>query len=106
MTSAQTTLHTAPGCSQRSVNSSRFSGSRARSTVDPGQNATDCNVHAPGQGSNQGCGILGPPGSFGAALNAGGGGVFAAMWRHGGPLDGAARPRSHHHLHTKWRAGR
>ena len=32
--------------------------------------------------------------------------TVAAMWRHGGPLDGAARPRSHHHLHTKWRAGR
>ena len=49
MAAAQTTLHTAPGCTQTAVNRSEFSGSRARSTVDLSKDATDCNVHAKGQ---------------------------------------------------------
>ena len=84
----QSTLHTSPGCSQKSVSSSLFSGRRAKSTVDK-LNATDCFVHARTQGPNQGCGILGPPGSLGERFNSQGGGVFATLIRNPHPMTAA-----------------
>ena len=42
--------------------------------------APNCDVHAPGQANNQGCGIQGAEGSYGPGLNAAGGGVFATEW--------------------------
>lgn len=82
----QSTLHTSPGCSQQAVSSALFSGRRAKSTVDKNLSATDCFVHARTQGPNQGCGILGPPGSLGERFNAAGGGVFATLIRNPRPL--------------------
>lgn len=88
----ESTLHTSPGCTQQGVPDSRFSGQRVRSRGGDGSGsaagkrngsaAVDCFVHAPGQGSNQGCGISGPPGSLGPAFNAGGGGTFAVLWEY------------------------
>ena len=87
----ESTLHTAPGCSQSSVPSSLFTGRRAKSAVDKQSNATDCFVHAPSQGANQGCGILGPPGSLGERFNSEGGGVFATLIRNPNPMAAATR---------------
>ena len=85
-----TTLHTNPGCTQWNVSNSRFSGQRIRSRGSSGSGSggngsaatLDCFVHAPGQGSNQGCGVSGPPGSIGPTFNAGGGGTFAMLWEY------------------------
>jgi hypothetical protein len=85
----ESTLHTSPGCTQQSVPSSLFSGRRAKSTLDKNLNATDCFVHARSQGPNQGCGILGPPGSLGADFNELGGGVFATLIRNPRPMTAA-----------------
>ena len=82
----QSTLHTGPGCTQQQVHSSQFSGRRAKSTVHPTVNVTDCFVHAASQGANQGCGIVGSPGSLGEQFNSKGGGTFATLIRNPTPM--------------------
>eukprot|EP00036_Acanthoecidae_sp_10tr_P008738 CAMPEP_0182928550 /NCGR_PEP_ID=MMETSP0105_2-20130417/15645_1 /TAXON_ID=81532 ORGANISM="Acanthoeca-like sp., Strain 10tr" /NCGR_SAMPLE_ID=MMETSP0105_2 /ASSEMBLY_ACC=CAM_ASM_000205 /LENGTH=332 /DNA_ID=CAMNT_0025066555 /DNA_START=24 /DNA_END=1022 /DNA_ORIENTATION=+ len=72
------TLHTDQGCTQAEVPKSAFSGDR--NTGANGQPTTNCWINAPGQYANQGCGILGSNGSYGAPLNSRGGGVYAAEW--------------------------
>ncbi|RMZ66883.1 Endo-13(4)-beta-glucanase [Pyrenophora seminiperda CCB06] len=65
------TLHTGPGCKIGS-DTSQFAGS-----VTTG----NCNVAAKDQSKNAGCSIKHPSKqSFGAGLNANGGGVFATQW--------------------------
>lgn len=72
------TLHTSQGCTQDDVDDSKFSGKR--STGKDGRPATDCYVNAPSEYGNQGCGIVGSNGSYGAPFNANGGGVYALVW--------------------------
>ncbi|KAL8980072.1 MAG: hypothetical protein Q9177_005978 [Variospora cf. flavescens] len=65
------TLHTTPGCL---IKNTDFSGE---------VETPNCDVNAPGQGANMGCGILYPKGkahSYGKSMNAVGGGVYATMW--------------------------
>jgi len=65
------TLHTGPGCKIGS-DTTQFAGS-----VTTG----DCDVAAKGQSKNAGCSIKDPSEqSYGAGLNANGGGVFATQW--------------------------
>ena len=80
-----TTLHTGPQCTQKRVPASTFTGRRAKSSLQPKKDATDCYVHAANQGANQGCGILGPPGSLGESFNSQGGGVYATLLRNPNP---------------------
>jgi len=70
-TSVTSTLHTSNGCSQAGVNKTKMTGN----PLHP-----NCYVNAPGQGGNEGCGIQGAEGSYGAGLNSAGGGVFATEW--------------------------
>lgn len=70
----KSTLHTTAGCQQSSV----VSGLAFTEEWDG--SATNCDVHAQGQYSNQGCSQLGPPGSAGADFNGQGGGTFAGEW--------------------------
>ncbi|KAL9002584.1 MAG: hypothetical protein Q9188_004495 [Gyalolechia gomerana] len=65
------TLHTTSGCQ---IVPTGFSGK-----ID----TPNCDVNAPGQGKNMGCGILHPVKngqSFGKGMNAVGGGVYATRW--------------------------
>ncbi|KAI8390125.1 1,3(4)-beta-glucanase [Blakeslea trispora] len=67
----QVTLHTTSGCNMAGV-------SRAQSgtTLTP-----NCDVNAPGQGSNVGCGVRAQGGNtFGPGLNNARGGVYATRW--------------------------
>lgn len=64
------TLHTAPGCSIS--NTGAFGG-----TVK----TTNCDINAPGQGQNAGCGIQATDSnSYGDGFNSVGGGVYATEW--------------------------
>jgi len=76
-TADQTTLHTSNGCAMSSSNS-QFTGHWG--TGSNGQPATNCYIDAPNQYSNQGCGIVGADGSYGAPLNSAGGGVYVTEW--------------------------
>jgi len=73
-----TTLHTNNGCNMAKESAAIFSGTWAKGTN--GAPATNCYVNAPGQAGNQGCGITGLAGSYGAPFNSAGGGVFATEW--------------------------
>jgi hypothetical protein len=65
------TLHTGPGC-QIGSDTTQFSGE-----VSTG----NCDVNAKGQSKNAGCSISHPSKqSYGAGLNANGGGVYATQW--------------------------
>jgi hypothetical protein len=65
------TLHTAPGCEIGS-DITQFSGELSTS---------NCDINASGQGKNVGCSIEHPSTqSYGAGLNANGGGVYATQW--------------------------
>ncbi|KAF2855449.1 glycoside hydrolase family 16 protein [Plenodomus tracheiphilus IPT5] len=65
------TLHTGPGC-QIGEDTTQFAG-----TVD----SENCDVAAKGQSKNKGCSIEHPSTkSYGAGLNAIGGGVYATQW--------------------------
>ena len=65
------TLHTAPGC-QVGSDTSQFAGE----VTTP-----NCDVQAPDQDKNVGCSIKSPSkASYGAGLNAAGGGVYATQW--------------------------
>lgn len=68
-----TSLHTTSGCDQSSVAGVSWKWG----TTKPGNN---CDIHAPGQFENQGCGQAGPEGSMGREFNGRGGGTFAAEW--------------------------
>jgi len=70
-TQVVSTLHTDDGCTQAGVDKSKFTGTST---------SPNCYINAPGQGTNQGCGIQGAEGSYGAGLNSAGGGVFATEW--------------------------
>ncbi|KAJ4372176.1 hypothetical protein N0V83_003949 [Neocucurbitaria cava] len=66
------TLHTGPGCSIGQDTSAQFSGDVSTS---------NCDVGAQDQAKNVGCSIEDPSKqSYGAGLNANGGGVFATQW--------------------------
>lgn len=75
------TLHTTPGCSQASTRDSSFSGKR-KLNKNQTASATDCYIHAPGQGNNQGCSIGAGDvsGTYGAPFNSAGGGVYVMLW--------------------------
>lgn len=63
------TLHTGAGCS---IDQSGFSGKLSTS---------NCDVNAPGQANNAGCGIdLASSQSYGTGFNSNGGGVYATEW--------------------------
>ncbi|KIW07452.1 uncharacterized protein PV09_01424 [Verruconis gallopava] len=66
------TLHTGPGCSINSSGNERFTGSVKTS---------NCDVQAPGQGANVGCGIVtNDTTTYGDGFNDIGGGVYATEW--------------------------
>ncbi|KAL8853026.1 MAG: hypothetical protein Q9221_002056 [Calogaya cf. arnoldii] len=66
------TLHTSPGCA---IKNTGFSGQL---------DTPNCDVDAPGQGKNMGCGIKHREArgqeTFGQGMNKGGGGVWATLW--------------------------
>ena len=75
--SNQMTLHTTAGCA--------ISNSTSQRTYTGDLLTPDCNVNAPDQAQNAGCGIVGPnntvgTASFGANFNTQQGGVFATEW--------------------------
>jgi len=72
-----TTLHTNNGCTM-SNSTAPFTGQWGKGTN--GNDATNCYVNAPEQQNNQGCGIVGATGSYGAPFNAAGGGVYVTEW--------------------------
>lgn len=72
-----TTLHTGLGCDQQEGHDADFSGHWAMG-ID--RKSTNCDVGAPGQYGNQGCGQMGPKGSMGTEFNSQGGGTYAAEW--------------------------
>jgi len=59
----------------------QFSGSWAGSPS--GRPSSNCDVNAPGQYANAGCGIIGAPDSYGPGFNSRGGGVYATLWTGG-----------------------
>eukprot|EP00727_Mastigamoeba_balamuthi_P001778 m51a1_g11598 putative endo- -beta-glucanase (461) ;mRNA; r:117222-118761 len=73
------TLHTKEGCDQAGEPTSAFRGNWSTGTPK-GTPATNCWVAAKDQFVNQGCGIVAPDNTFGAALNRRGGGVWATLW--------------------------
>ncbi|KAG0287666.1 hypothetical protein BGZ98_004561 [Dissophora globulifera] len=67
----QVTLHTSSGCTMEGV--SRW---QSASVLTP-----NCDVNAPGQGANVGCGVLAPnANSYGTGFNNNKGGVYATQW--------------------------
>lgn len=68
-----TSLHTTYGCDQ-----STLSGVQWKQGVT--MLADNCDVGAPGQWANQGCGQSGPANSIGSNFNRHGGGTYAAEW--------------------------
>jgi hypothetical protein len=68
-------LHTSSGCSMSGADPAKITGT---------WKTRNCWVNAPGQAGNQGCGVSGPAGSFGAPFNAGKGGVQATIWNTNG----------------------
>jgi len=76
-TNDHTTLHTNDGCSMAKEDPTLFTGKWAAGTHGP---ATNCFIGAPGQGANQGCGIIGNQNTYGAPFNANGGGVYVTEW--------------------------
>lgn len=64
------TLHTSSGCT--------VGGSRSMTGTSV---TTNCDVNAPNQASNQGCGVQDKDSrSYGAGFNSNGGGVYAMLW--------------------------
>jgi hypothetical protein len=61
-----------------------------------GKPAVDCYINAPSEYGNQGCGIMGPNGTYGSPLNAGGGGVFAMLWSPDAATGGVSVCVRHH----------
>eukprot|EP00039_Didymoeca_costata_P021053 m.343255 g.343255 ORF g.343255 m.343255 type:complete len:338 (-) comp22566_c0_seq1:29-1042(-) len=79
----QTTLHTTTGCSFSNLSHYNFTGHWGSGSN--GKPASNCDIHAPGQYGNQGCGIISnDASSYGAGLNKAGGGVFAHEWSNKG----------------------
>jgi len=72
------TLHTSSGSQMSSESTSSFTGTW--STGANGQPATNCDVNAAGEYSNQGCGIIGAANTMGSPFNSGGGGVYSTQW--------------------------
>jgi hypothetical protein len=75
-----TTLHTLHGCDQSALKSGvDFSGvwMKGLDTTTP---STNCSIVDPTQARNEGCPIVGAPGTMGADFNNGGGGTFAFEW--------------------------
>ncbi|KAI8641534.1 concanavalin A-like lectin/glucanase domain-containing protein [Parasitella parasitica] len=71
----QVTLHTSAGCTMRGV------GRTQSSTVL----TNNCDVNAPGQGSNAGCGVISPDKqTYGTGFNRNKGGVYATQWLNDG----------------------
>lgn len=71
-TQVQTTLHAKPGCKMEP------SCALYPNMTGEFKGHTDCNTEIDG---NSGCAIFGPENSYGAPLNARGGGVIVAEWR-------------------------
>ena len=72
------TCHTGASCGMSYVDTASFTGKWA--TNQAGRSNTNCDIYAPGQQVNQGCGIGQPPGTIGTPFNAQGGGVYAVNW--------------------------
>lgn len=80
MSYSLTTLHTRAGCDESSVREGVELTGRWDHNTPSGGPADNCNVKAPGQWFNQGCGQHGPTNSIGGAFNEDGGGTYAAEW--------------------------
>eukprot|EP00727_Mastigamoeba_balamuthi_P001258 m51a1_g11129 putative endo- -beta-glucanase (465) ;mRNA; r:147544-149090 len=78
-TANMVTLHTKEGCDQAGQPLSAFQGHWSTATPQ-GAPADNCWVGAKDQYGNQGCSIVVPDNTYGAALNKRGGGVWAALW--------------------------
>lgn len=75
-----TTLHTLEGCDQAELKSGvDFSGYWMSGLGDK-NSSTNCSILDPTQGRNEGCPIIGPPGTMGPLFNAGGGGTYVFEW--------------------------
>jgi len=74
----QMTLHTDAGCAMDPNQASQFTGHWAGNIA--GKPSSNCDVNAPGQYANAGCGIIGTQDSYGAGFNKNGGGVYATLW--------------------------
>jgi len=87
-TVSSSTLHTTEGCDQSALQP----GTDFNGTWNAGQSeshpASNCDVNAEGQWTNQGCGQAAPEGSMGATFNGVGGGTFAVEWD---PVNGYIR---------------
>lgn len=68
----------ASNCTMVDVPKDIFTGSWNRG--EKVAEASDCDIQAKGQYSNQGCSIRGPDGTYGSQLNAENGGIFATEW--------------------------
>jgi len=73
-----TTLHTSSGCDMSGVPKSSFTGNWG--TGSQNNPADNCDVNAPDQYSNQGCGVVAAANTYGAPFNSAKGGVFATQW--------------------------
>jgi len=80
LTWSSTTLHTRANCDQSKINTGLDFSGTGWGTGTQGQAAKNCFVSAANEYSNSGCGQKMPTGSFGAPLNEGGGGTWAADW--------------------------
>eukprot|EP00727_Mastigamoeba_balamuthi_P000461 m51a1_g10411 putative endo- -beta-glucanase (469) ;mRNA; f:65802-67434 len=78
-TANMVTLHTKQGCDQAGQPTSAFQGHWSTATPQHAI-ADNCWVGAPDQYGNQGCSIVVPDNTYGAALNRRGGGVWAMQW--------------------------
>lgn len=72
------TLHTKQGCKMDQVSLDSFKGYWSHGSN--GKPSSDCYINAPGQYTNQGCGIGTGKGSAGAPFNIQKGGVYAFNW--------------------------
>jgi hypothetical protein len=78
MTANQVALHTTPGCNIPVESQNVFTG--YWSVGSNGSPATNCDINAPDQWTNQGCAIMGPENSFGSEFNSRRGGIYAMEW--------------------------
>jgi len=74
----QITLHTDGGCWMDPGRAGEFTGRWAGS--QSGGPSSNCDVNAPGQYANAGCGIMAADNTYGAGFNGGGCGVIATLW--------------------------
>lgn len=73
-----TTLHTDENCNQWEEDTSTFTGAWGLNFY--GQPGTNCDVNAPDQYANAGCGISSDRAAVGSSFNARNGGIYALEW--------------------------